>query len=357
MLAVGLMSGTSIDGVDAALIDTDGVHQIDGLAFHSMPYEPECADRVRAILGRAEVDTEISAVEQELTLLHAKAVGRLLESAGVSAESVDVVGFHGHTIHHVPARGFTWQIGDGALLATECGIDVVADCRSADIAGGGEGAPLAPIFHAALMAAFEKPVAVLNIGGVANVTWIGKDDALIAFDTGPGNALIDDWAYKNTGKPMDRDGAMARRGDIDAAVLKGMLKTPYLTQMPPKSLDRNAFDTSLAEPLSVEDGAATLSAFTIGCIKASLDYFPVPPARWVVCGGGRRNPALMAGLGSALGVPVEPMEALGWDGDAIEAQAFAYLAVRKLKNLPTSFPETTGVAAPTTGGILHRHKG
>ena len=356
-MAIGLMSGTSIDGVDAALIDTDGIHQIDRMAFHSMPYEPEFADRVRAILGRAEVDAEIVAVEREFTLLHTKAVGRLLESAGVSAESVGVIGFHGHTIHHEPARGFTWQIGDGALLAAECGIDIVADCRSADVVGGGEGAPLAPVFHAALMAAFDKPVAVLNIGGVANVTWIGKDGALIAFDTGPGNALIDDWAYKNTGKPMDRDGAMARRGDIDVAVLEALLKTPYLKRMPPKSLDRNEFDTSLAEPLLVEDGAATLSAFTIGCIKASLDYFPVPPARWVVCGGGRRNPALMAGLGSALGVPVEPMEALGWDGDAIEAQAFAYLAVRKLKNLPTSFPETTGVAAPTTGGILHRHKG
>lgn len=357
MLAIGLMSGTSIDGVDAALIETDGVHQIDRLAFHSMPYEPEFADRIRAILGRTEADGETISVERELTLLHARAVERLLESVEGSAESVDVVGFHGHTIHHEPARGFTWQIGDGALLAAECGIDVVADCRSADIAGGGEGAPLAPIFHAALMAAFEKPVAVLNIGGVANVTWIGKDDELMAFDTGPGNALIDDWAYKNTGKPMDRDGAIARRGDIDVVVLEGLLKAPYLKRMPPKSLDRNEFDTSLAEPLLVEDGAATLTAFTIGCIKASLDYFPAPPARWVVCGGGRRNPALMAGLGSALGVPVEPMETLGWDGDAIEAQAFAYLAVRKLKILPTSFPETTGVAAPTTGGILHRHKG
>jgi len=342
LLAIGLMSGTSIDGVDAALLDTDGVHQIERLAFHSMPYEPEFADRVRAILGRAEADAEITAVEQKLTLLHAKAVGRSLESAGVGADSVGVVGFHGHTIHHEPARGFTWQIGDGALLAAECGIDVVADCRSADVAGGGEGAPLAPVFHAALMAAFEKPVAVLNIGGVANVTWIGKDDALIAFDTGPGNALIDDWAYKNTGKPMDRDGAMARRGDIDAAVLEGLLKTPYLKRKPPKSLDRNEFDTSLVEPLMVEDGAATLTAFTIGCIKASVDYFPALPVRW--------------GLGSALGVPVQPMEALGWDGDAIEAQAFAYLAVRKLKNLPTSFPETTGVAAPTSGGVLHRHK-
>jgi anhydro-N-acetylmuramic acid kinase len=351
------MSGTSIDGVDAALIDTDGVHQIDRLAFHSMPYVPEFADRVRAILGRVEVDAEIVAVERELTLLHAKAVGRLLESAGVSAETVGVVGFHGHTIHHEPARGFTWQIGDGALLAAECGIDMVADCRSADVAGGGEGAPLVPVFHAALMATFDKPVAVLNVGGVANVTWIGKDDELIAFDTGPGNALIDDWAYKNTGKPMDRDGAMALRGDIDVTVLEAFLKTPYLKRMPPKSLDRNEFDTSLAERLLVEDGAATLTAFTIGCIEASLDYFPALPARWVVCGGGRRNSALMTGLGLALGVPVEPMEALGWDGDAIEAQAFAYLAVRKLKNLPTSFPETTGVATPTSGGVLHRHKG
>lgn len=357
MLAIGLMSGTSIDGVDAALIETDGLRAIERLAFHSMPYEPEFADRIRGILGRSEPDSETNAVEQELTQLHARAVGRLLANAGVRPQSVDVIGFHGHTVYHEPARSFTWQIGDGSLLAEKCGIDVVADCRTADVAGGGEGAPLAPVFHAALMADSERPVAVLNLGGVGNVTWIGADDSLIAFDTGPGNALIDDWTYKNTGKPMDRDGALARRGTVNRDVLNQLLQNPYLDRVPPKSLDRNDFDISLVEPLLVEEGAATLTAFTVACVEASLAHMPAAPRLWVVCGGGRRNPAIMSGLRSSLGVSVEPMEALGWNGDAIEAQAFAYLAVRKLLDLPTSFPETTGVAAPTTGGVLHRRIG
>jgi len=347
------MSGTSIDGIDAALIDTDGKHRIDRLAFHSAPYEPKIVDRIREILGRSEPDGEIAAIERDLTLLHVRAVEALLAKAQVKRELVRVIGFHGHTIHHEPACGFTWQIGDGGLLAAKCGIDVVYDCRSADVAGGGEGAPLVPIFHAALMAEQEKPIAVLNLGGVGNVTWIGEDDALIAFDTGPGNALIDDWAYRFTGKPMDRDGAMARRGKIDDRILADLLSNTYLHRAPPKSLDRNEFDTSAIEPLLVEDGAATLTAFTVACVRVALTHFPTPPLRWIVCGGGRKNPAIMANLRLALGVPVDLVESEGLDGDAIEAQAFAYLAVRRLLDLPTSFPETTGVVRPTCGGVLH----
>lgn len=354
LLAIGLMSGTSIDGIDAALIDTDGNHQIDRLAFHSQPYEPDVADRIRSVLGRSEPDEQTVAIEREITLLHAQAIDTLIARAAVDRAAIGVVGFHGHTLHHEPPRGFTWQIGDGALLAEACGIDVVADFRSADVKDGGEGAPLAPVYHAALMADHEKPVAVLNLGGVGNVTWIGASDQLIAFDTGPGNALIDDWAYRYTGKPMDRDGAMARRGEIDENALAALLHFAYLQRPPPKSLDRNEFDTAAVEPLLVEDGAATLTAFTVACVQAALDHFPSPPVRWVVCGGGRKNPAIMAGLRRTLGVPVDPMEALGWNGDAIEAQAFAYLAVRKLEGLPTSFPETTGVKNPTSGGVFHR---
>ncbi len=353
MLAVGLMSGTSVDGIDAALIDTDGKHRIERLAFYSAPYEPQFAGRIRDILGRDEPDDDTAAVERKLTQLHARAVETLLARAEIGRDLVRVIGFHGHTIHHEPERGFTWQIGDGALLAEECGIDVVYDCRSADLAGGGEGAPLVPIFHAALIAKHEKPVAVLNLGGIGNVTWIGEDDALVAFDTGPGNALIDDWAYRFTNKPMDRDGALARRGSIDHQALSNLLNFSYLHRPPPKSLDRNEFDTSAVELLPVEDGAATLSAFTVACVGEALEHFPVSPMRWIVCGGGRKNPVIMSGLRCTLGVPVDPIEALGWDGDAIEAQAFAYLAARRLLNLPTSFPETTGVDKPTCGGVLH----
>lgn len=354
LLAVGLMSGTSIDGIDAALIETDGRLKIERLAFHAMPYEAAFAHRLRAVLGRKELDHEITAVERELTLLHARAVGRLLANAGVRSQAVDVVGFHGHTIHHEPASNFTWQIGDGALLARECAIDVVADFRSSDIAGGGEGAPLAPIFHQALVSNLPKPIAILNIGGVANVTWIGQDGELIAFDTGPGNALIDDWTYRNTGKPMDKDGALAARGRIDPGVLAKLMENTYFGRTPPKSLDRNEFKVDVVEPLLVEDGAATLTAFTVQSVKAALTHLPTAPQRWIVCGGGRRNLRIMAELRRALGVDVDPMEAAGWDGDAIEAQAFAYLAARNLNGLPTSFPETTGVNAATSGGVLHR---
>ncbi len=346
------MSGTSIDGVDAALINTDGNHRIERLAFHSQPYEANVADRIRNVLGRSEPDQETKAVERDITMLHAQAIDTLLAIASIDRSTVGVVGFHGHTLHHEPSRGFTWQIGDGKLLAAESGIDVVADFRSADVDAGGEGAPLAPIFHAALMSGHEKPIAVLNLGGVGNVTWIGPDDNLIAFDTGPGNALIDDWAYRHTGKPMDRDGAMARRGQIDNKALAALMRFPYLRRPPPKSLDRNEFDPTAIEPLLVKDGTATLTAFTVACVQSALDHLPATPVRWVVCGGGRKNPTIMTGLRQTLGVPVDRMEALGWNGDAIEAQAFAYLAVRKLEGLPTSFPETTGVKKPTSGGVF-----
>ncbi len=354
LLAVGLMSGTSIDGIDAAIVETDGVRSVRPISFHSEFYEPEFANSLRAILGRKDRSSEIDEVERELTLLHAKAVSRLLAKSDVRAEAVDVIGFHGHTIHHEPDQRFTWQIGDGALLAEEIGIDVVADFRSADVANGGEGAPLAPVFHAALLGDRDLPIAILNIGGVANVTFIGNYDELIAFDTGPGNALIDDWANRNIGKPMDRDGALAKRGKVDREVLAELLDNSYFERLPPKSLDRNNFDSSPVEPMLVEDGAATLTQFSVESIAISRRHFPEQPKRWIVCGGGRRNPALMAGLRNALGVAVEPIESAGWDGDAIEAQAFAYLACRTLKGMPIRFPETTGVLEPQIGGVLFR---
>jgi len=354
LLAVGLMSGTSIDGIDAAIVETDGDRSVRPISFHSAFYEPAFANSLRAILGKKDRSADVDEVERELTLLHAKAVGELLAKSNVPAAAVDVIGFHGHTIHHEPHEHFTWQIGDGALLASASGIDVIADFRSADVANGGEGAPFAPIFHAALLGDRDLPIAILNIGGVANVTFIGNDDRLIAFDTGPGNALIDDWANRNIGKPMDRDGALARRGTVDRAVLDQLLDNPYFARMPPKSLDRNDFDPSPVEPLLVEDGAATLTQFSVESIAMSCQHLPEQPQRWIVCGGGRRNPVLMAGLRDALGVPVEPMEAVGWDGDAIEAQAFAFLACRTLKGMPISFPETTGVSEPQVGGVLFK---
>ncbi len=277
----------------------------------------------------------------------------------MASGAVAVLGFHGHTILHQPEAGRTRQIGDGALLAAETGIDVVCDFRARDVAGGGQGAPLAPLYHAALAAELAKPLAVLNLGGVANLTWIGagadeSEGAVRAFDTGPGNALIDDWAARHSGRPLDLDGALARAGRTDEAALASLLEDPYFARPPPKSLDRDAFDPGPVAGLSPADGAATLTAFSAAAVARALDHLPVPPRRWLVTGGGRHNPALMAALAERLEAPVAPVEAVGWDGDALEAQAFAYLALRSLEGLALSLPGTTGVARPMPGGVVHR---
>jgi anhydro-N-acetylmuramic acid kinase len=277
-----------------------------------------------------------------------------LSKARLTPGEVGLLGFHGQTILHAPDQGKIWQIGDGGLLAAETGIDVVCDFRSADVAAGGQGAPLVPVFHAALAAGLEKPLAVLNIGGVANVTWIGASGDLLAFDTGPGNAPIDDWALRHTGSAVDRDGALARAGTVDRKVLDRLLVHPFFDQRPPKSLDRNSFDLSQVNKLGTADGAATLTAFTTNAVHRAATHFPAPVRRWIVCGGGRHNPAILQGLRDLLGVPVDPAEALGWDGDALEAQAFAYLAVRSVQGLPLSLPGTTGVSRPQRGGVLCR---
>lgn len=356
--AIGLMSGTSLDGIDAALLRCDG-REI--LAFGprlTVAYDDRFRDRLRAILGGEQ---PVEAVERELTLRHAEAVKQLLEQAGLGRDEVALLGFHGHTIFHAPDQGRTWQIGDAALLAQETGIDVVADFRSLDVSLGGQGAPLAPLFHGALAAGLEKPLAVLNIGGVANVTWIGAADEgvdevsevrLLACDTGPGNALINDWVESHTGRPMDEGGALALSGEVNVAALTRMLDHPFFTQPLPKSLDRDDFEPAAVADLSLEDGAATLTAFTAAAVAKVVPQFPAAPGRWLVTGGGRHNPAIMARLASELAVPVEPVEAVGWDGDALEAQAFAYLAVRSRLGLPLSVPGTTGVKEATTGGVF-----
>ncbi len=231
---------------------------------------------------------------------------------------------------------------------------MVADFRSADVAAGGEGAPLAPLYHAALAASLPKPIAILNLGGVGNVTWIGEAGEILAFDTGPGNALIDDWVRRHTGAAADVDGALARAGRASAAHVARFLQHPYFTRLPPKSLDRDDFPDALPDGLSLEDGAATLTEMTAAAVATGCRHFPVPAREWLVCGGGRHNPALMAALARRLGMPVRPVEAVGWNGDALEAQAFAYLAVRSAAGLPLSLPSTTGVPRPMPGGRLFR---
>jgi anhydro-N-acetylmuramic acid kinase len=347
--AIGLMSGTSLDGIDVAIITTDGRQQAEPGPALTVPYAPALRERLRAVLGGTG---PVAEVERALTEAHAEAVARFAGEHGVSAA---VIGFHGHTILHRPAERRTWQIGDGALLARLTGIDVVCDFRSADVAAGGEGAPLVPLYHAALAAGLDKPLAILNVGGVANVTWLGAEEgAILAFDTGPGNAPIDDWALRHLGRPVDLDGALARAGRVDTARLAAFLANPFFDRSPPKSLDRDDFVAFDDGGLGAADGAATLTAMTAAGIARAADHFPAPVRRWLVTGGGRHNPALMGELARRLAVPVAPVEAAGWDGDALEAQAFAYLAVRSLEGLPLSLPSTTGVARPMTGGRLFR---
>jgi anhydro-N-acetylmuramic acid kinase len=346
---IGLMSGTSLDGIDAALIETDGAAVIRRGPSLTIPYDDGFRTRLRGVLGEARETAEVLAVEQALTLRHVEAVEALVARHRPGA--IDVVGFHGHTIFHRPGERRTRQIGDGREMARRLGIPVVSDFRSADVAAGGQGAPFVPAYHRALAEGLPRPLAVLNLGGVGNVTWIGAgEDDLLAFDTGPGNALIDDWALRHTGQAVDLNGALARRGRVDEAAVRSFLAHPYFAAKPPKSLDRDEFAGLMPHHLSAEDGAATLTRITAACVSRARDHLPAPPQRWLVAGGGRHNPALMAALAAELGPSVEPVGQVGWDGDALEAEAFAYLAVRSLRGLPLSYPGTTGVPAPQTGG-------
>lgn len=346
--AIGLMSGTSLDGIDVAMIYTDGEKLVEPRRFLSVPYDDALRSQLRACFGAPD-HGPVKEATRALTLAHVEAVQTFMTQNGLDVGQVDLIGFHGQTIYHAPEKGVTCQIGDGALLSSMTGIPVVNDFRSKDVAAGGQGAPLAPIYHQALAAEMEKPVVFLNIGGVANVTYVG-DSELLAFDTGPGNALIDDWILAKTGKRYDDGGALALSGKVDESILSQLLAHPFFARKPPKSLDRDAFVSKLWSGLSAADGAATLSAFTVRAVAAAAQHFPQAPAPWIVCGGGRHNVYLMGQLQRHINAPVLPIEEVGWNGDATEAEAFAYLAVRSLRGLPISFPGTTGAPTPMMGG-------
>lgn len=360
MLAVGLMSGTSMDGVDAALIETDGEHMVNPRDFISRPYTSDERDALRAAMARAlnmdapGGDPLIDAASAIVDGCHIRAVEALLDKAGLSAAAIGIIGYHGQTVAHRPDRGWTWQIGDGQALADALGVAVVDDFRSADVAGGGQGAPLVPAYHAARLTDVREPVMVLNLGGVGNVTFIGATGKLLAFDTGPANALIDDWVREQLGKARDSGGALAASGQVHEDLLKRMLDHPWFDEAPPKSLDRNDFSADAVRGLSPADGAATLTAFTAATVARAIGHCPSRPAAIHVAGGGRHNATLMKMLEERTGAAVRPVDDLGWNGDATEAEAFAYLAARYLSGKPTSFPETTGVHAPVSGGRLSR---
>lgn len=354
-----------MDGIDASILATDGEGEVVPGPAVSVPYTRALRDAVAAVLPFARgldaprpLPESMVELERQVTDAHAHAVDLLLKESGLPASSIDVIGFHGQTVAHRPDAGWTLQLGDGERLAAATGIDVVNDFRSADMAAGGQGAPFAPLYHVALAHMLEdRPLAVLNLGGVGNITWIGADleaTPPIAFDTGPANALLDEWALRHTGKPFDEDGALARAGTVDEGALAQLLDNPYFARIPPKSLDRLDFDASAVDDLGPEDGAATLTAFTAETVKLAQAHMPEPPARWIVCGGGRENPSLMNALHGRLGAPVAAAEDVGWRGGMLEAEAFAYLAVRSLRGLPLSLPTTTGAKEPVTGGTHHK---
>jgi anhydro-N-acetylmuramic acid kinase len=353
MRALGLMSGTSVDGVDVALIETDGERVASFGPTLTVPYPDEVRRLIRAAFAAEQPNAATTAAEQAVTESHVAATKLWSATHGVALESLDVAGFHGQTITHRPEKRFTWQIGDGAGLARSLGVRVVNDLRGADVAAGGQGAPLVPVFHAALVRDLPRPVAVVNIGGVANVTWIGEDDTLLAFDTGPGNGPIDDWCSRRAGQRFDRDGALATAGKVDRTRLERWLEHRYFVRKPPKSLDRGDFSDSWVDGLSVADGVATLTRATARSIALAARHFPQVATQWIVTGGGARNPTLLAALAAETGATVVAASTLGWDGDALEAQAFAFLAVRSLRGLPLTFPTTTGAPRPMSGGRLH----
>ncbi|WP_369934641.1 anhydro-N-acetylmuramic acid kinase [Ruegeria sp. A3M17] len=348
------MSGTSMDGVDAAVVETDG-HRI--LGFGPSGYRAYSDDEravLRAALGQWH-GPDVDAAAELVTLAHAEALSEF--------DEVDLIGVHGQTLAHEPSGRGTLQVGDGKGLAQALGVPVVWDFRSDDVAMGGEGAPLAPFFHFACAKWIEatQPLCFLNLGGVGNLTYVDPSyngpeapGALLAFDTGPANAPVDDLMQARLGLPMDRDGAVARGGTVETGALELFLSEPYFTRMPPKSLDRNDFSEmiKLVQELSDADAVATLTGMCAAGVVQGMEHCPKPPSRLLVTGGGRHNPVLMEMLRVALDCPVEPVEAVGLDGDMLEAQAFAYLAARVARRLPTSCPGTTGVKALVGGGVV-----
>lgn len=359
--ALGLMSGTSMDGIDVALLKTDGHHIISRDGAMTVPYKSELRrDLSRAIAEARDLTDrnarpgDLARIEADITDAHAEAVAVFRARFGDAVSAIDVIGFHGQTVFHAPDRGITIQLGDGQRLANTTGIAVTYDLRANDVAAGGQGAPLAPAYHAALAASIDaRPLVVLNIGGVANLTWIGESaDDLVAFDTGPGNAYLDDWMAKSIGATRDEGGASAQAGAVDQRVVDFFLSDAYFAKPPPKSLDRNAFFWDMIDGLSVTDGAATLVAMTVQAIARGLDHVPSPPQQVIVCGGGRYNAATMAALDAAVACPVLSAEDAGIDGDAVEAEAWAFLATRALHGLPITYPGTTGVTHPLTGGVV-----
>ncbi len=391
-----------MDGIDVALIKTDGQNMVEFGPTAAFEFDADMRQNLTQamqtatqIKHRDERPDNLSQIEAEITSAHARAVESSLQQNNLTDSDIDIIGFHGQTVLHRPQDQLTVQLGDGKALAKALHIDVVYDLRAADVAAGGQGAPLVPVFHQALASQIEtRPLAFVNIGGISNITYINKHDEITAFDCGPGNAMLDDWVLKHTGQAFDKDGEFARTGQLNEQVLHDYMVNPYFNQPVPKSLDRFDFILEGVEHLSPADGARTLVEITAKSIANAAQWFAQPPQDWIICGGGRCNKFLMSRIAANVQGIVTPAEAHSLEhvefervqaftcrdeagvalanpfvagsefistrqalnGDAMEAQAFAYLAVRSLKKLPLTFPMTTGVEKALTGGVLCKEK-
>ena len=366
--AMGLMSGTSMDGIDLAMLRTDGEDIVERGLSYFVPYDAAFRRRLeagledaKAIIRREDRPGDLAELEREITIRHVDAVSRFLQEIEPEWGQPEVIGFHGQTVLHRPAQGLTVQLGDGPLLAKSTGLPVVYDMRANDMTHGGQGAPLVPAYHAALARSLKgehadkRPVCFVNIGGISNITYVPVKGDPVAFDSGPGNALIDQWVAREGGVPFDADGAIGSEGGVVNSVVEAYLDNAFFLRGGPKSLDRNDFTVDLAEGLELADGARTLAALSARAILKSAEHVPEHPKLWILCGGGRKNAHVVADLRDGareMGSEVVLAEDVGLNGDSLEAEAWAYLAVRSLRLLPLTFPSTTGCRQPVTGGIL-----
>lgn len=357
--ALGLMSGTALTGVDVALVETDGLDIYDISFNETIPYDEGLKDKLSSIIGlNPDNEKDLPAIKEvdiELTKFHADIVNEYIKDREVA---VDVIGFHGHTILQDPEQRISYQSGDGSLMHELTKIPVVNKFHRADIFAGGQGAPIYPVYHEALCAKIEKPVAVLNMGGKSSITLLGRNGEMMAFDIGPGNAAINSWTLRKGGQEMDFNGKLAATGIVNEKIVASLMRHKYFAKYPPKSLDVSIFNEKL-EHLSgsnLEDGAATVTAFVAEAVSYSISlYLPEQPKQLILCGGGAKNPTLRRFIRQRLdGIEVISGEDYGWGVTSIEAQAVAYLAVRRLYNMPSTFPTTTGAAAPVIIGELHK---
>ncbi|MBU6339400.1 MAG: anhydro-N-acetylmuramic acid kinase [Rickettsiales bacterium] len=358
--SIGLMSGTSMDGIDLALIESDGKEVINRKNFYYKAYENDFKKRLKSLIYETSSLEKIKSVENELTLLHADLVKEFLSKNNIDKNSIDLISFHGHTILHLPEKSITWQIGNGYLLAKETAINVICDFRTHDVMLGGQAAPLVPIYHFNLLHNQKKPTAVLNIGGISNITYFNSDDenSIEAFDTCFGNAPFDDLMREKFGVEFDKNGELSNRGNADFILADRILQNDIFHKKPPKSFDRDDFSILLAPIKSLqkpEDALATFAYMHAKAISLSLDFFSQKPHDIFVCGGGRKNIAIMDEMKKWLpNIRVRTIEEIGFNGDSVEAEAFAFLGIRSLLNLPISFPKTTGVKKASCGAVLYK---